>query len=507
MTKDGDRPTDLDDFERVVFEASPIAILRADAEGRIVDANPRAAQMLGLPRAELRGRHFGGFTHPDQRASDLAKHQAMMARGDSRVQLETRWLRPDGQTVDVDLTVTTIRRPTGEVEFLFGMAIDITQRKAAEADRESSLSALEKAARVQSSFMATMSHEIRTPMTGVLGMTDALAHMSLDDAQREVVETLRTSGETMLTVINDILDFTRIEEGELHLRVVPTDLSRLTADLKRLFDSQANAKDLALRLEITPTVPPWVRADPNRLRQVLANLVSNAIKYTDHGEATVRLDTPREGSVRFEVTDTGRGIPEEDQDRIFEKFTQLQAQRTGSTGLGLAISRRLVEAMGGRLEVQSQLGRGSTFAFELPLRATTRPWTTEGDGLPADATSLEILVVDDNAVNCRVAELLLERMGHRPRSVGDGRRAIEAWQSQRWDAILMDVYMPELDGLEATRRIRDTEVREGREPTAIAAITASALPTEREACEAAGMDAFLVKPLDRAELQAFLQSR
>lgn len=745
----------LSELGLTIFDASPVAILRADSRGVLLDVNPRACKLLGCPEHELRGRHFGGFTHPEQRARDAAEHGRLMRGEVDRLHLRTRWVRRDGEPLEVDLSVTAVRDGAGRIEFLFGVAIDvteqvraqaalaereahyraffernssvmllihpesgqivdanesaarfygwdvetlrtmritdinllpddvvthelgrawcgaddhfffphrlasgevrdvevhvsklhqqgrlftlsivhdvtersraerdlahsearlrrteeiaqvggwdfdpersvvvvsegfreilglgpredldrealqrfvlpehreafraawrgallregtfdvdvavrtahgeerwvkvrgsftrghdggrrlvgaladITERRRVEVDRERALHEVERIARAKESFLATMSHEIRTPMNGVLGMVDALSATPLSDVQREMLETLEGSGRTLLRVIDDVLDMAKIQSGHLRIDRRPFDLGALAREVATLYRPTASGRGLALALSLDPQDELRIEGDPERLRQVLTNLVSNAIKYTHSGRVDVRIERRDEDRLHFEVADTGGGIPEEARAHLFERFMQVGPDRRGSTGLGLAISQRLVRAMGGRIEVETEVGVGSRFWFELEL-----PKALEGALEAARAAPdgpirpLDVLVAEDNPVNRRVVEVMLRRLGHRVTTVDDGRAALEACRERAWDVVLMDVYMPELDGIEATRRIRAHEAAAGVGPTPIVALTASALVEEQDACDLAGMTAFLSKPLSRQDLQRVLQ--
>ncbi len=371
-------------------------------------------------------------------------------------------------------------------------------------ERERSMLRLQEAERAKSAFFANVGHELRTPMNGVLGMTDALLLHPLAGEQREMVEAIRSSGGLLLSLLDDLLDLSKLEAGRLVLEPQPVQLDRFLGQLKTLWVPLAERKRLSLQVELVQGVPSVVRLDPLRARQVLGNLISNALKFTEKGGVSVRV-TVQGDRLSFAVNDTGIGIAPDHLARLFERFVQAddaRARKYQGAGLGLALSRQLAEHMQGSLLVESVTGAGSRFTLEVPL-VLAELQTSAPDGEQGLGRPLHVLVVDDNSVNQLVARRLLDRSGCTVEVAPDGPSALEAVARSRFDVVLMDVHMPGLDGLEATRRIRASE-RGPRLP--IIAVSASAASEDVEQCRRAGMDDFLAKPLVHRRLIEALRS-
>lgn len=376
-----------------------------------------------------------------------------------------------------------------------------------QASLKEQMEASEAASQAKSSFLAMMSHELRTPMNGVLGMAHALETTALDARQQDYVRTVIRSGDVLMTILNDILDLSKIEAGRLELESAAFDLRELAARACDLWRPSASDKELGLKLEIEPEAAHWVVGDPVRVRQILLNLVSNAVKFTDQGEIVVSLRKAPRGGVALTVADTGIGIPSDVQKRLFKSFTQADAstsRRHGGTGLGLSICRKLAELMGGEVTLVSHLGRGSTFSVSLPLAAAPAPAALAGDGALAvePARALKVLVVDDHPTNRAVAAALLGSVGADVATAEDGLEALDHLQCERFDLVLMDIHMPNLDGVATLRRIRGGETLVA--DALVVALTADAMTGERERLLALGFDDYLSKPIQPAALLGLL---
>ena len=381
----------------------------------------------------------------------------------------------------------------------------------AKSELEIALRAAQAASRAKSEFLANMSHEIRTPLNAVLGMAELLQSTPLNTSQREFTDTIRTSGDALLSIINEILDFSKIEQGRIELEHAPFDLRRCLAEAIEIAGPPAAERDLRLVQHVSPDLPRLVLGDVFRMRQILVNLVSNAVKFTERGEVVVTAARLPAGDgadrLRLSVRDTGIGIPPERHDRLFQAFSQIDASTTrkyGGTGLGLAITHRLVTLLGGSIRVESDGGTGSEFIVDLPLHTSAdldaadfepdAPVSPETlDSGFADRHPLRILLVEDNPVNQRVAQLLLLKLGYTPAFAVNGAEALEAVAREPFDALLLDVQMPVMDGLECARRLR-ADYPDATRPWIIA-MTANALEGDREICLAAGMDDYTSKPM------------
>jgi PAS domain S-box-containing protein len=451
--------------------------------------------------------------YPDAAGTTLAKAFDQAISWGEGFDLELAMTGADRQQRWVHITSQIISRDDRPVK-LIGAVQDITERCRLQLDLALARDKALEASRLKSEFLSTMSHEIRTPMNGVIGVTELLQSTPLDPAQREIVDILRSSGENLLVIINDILDFSKIEAGKLRVEPAPFSLPTVLEETTALFAPRARSKNLDLVLHCAPALAGNLNGDGGRIRQVVANLLGNAVKFTARGTITVEATVVEQRDawrrVRIAVQDTGEGISHETQGRLFQPFTQGDGsftRRHGGTGLGLAISRQLVELMGGTIGFGSTPGVGSTFWFELDLEGAGSGIRTAQ--IPAaatgrNATSLRLLVADDNAANQKVAMMLLTAMGHEVDLAQDGAEALLRLATTRYDAVLLDCQMPVLDGFETARRIRAGAVPNVDPRIPLIALTAAAMAEDRSLTQAAGMDDHLCKPVRSADLaQAF----
>ena len=420
-----------------------------------------------------------------------------------------------------EISVAMARTALPEVTLLFGFlsaalvgfAVQMA-RRAEQREREA-----RRAEEMKARFLANMSHEIRTPMNGVLGMTDLLLATPMTAEQKDYLDTIRYSADTLLTILNDILDFSKIEAGKVLIERIGFNPRRELQESLTLMSSRIRQKGLALTVDVTQ-LPPWVEGDPFRFRQVLMNLVGNAVKFTDRGLIRVEgrgeeLDAEGRQRLRISVSDTGIGIPAELQHGLFDSFTQADTSTTrryGGTGLGLAISQQLSRLMGGDLGLESRPGMGSTFWFTIMVGRAVAEREVPAPSFPLEPqTDQRLLLVEDNEVNRRIALRLLEKAGFTVDSVTNGREAVTAIATGDYALALMDVQMPELDGLEATSEVRKMESAAGRRRLPIIAMTANAMNGDRERCLAAGMDDYLSKPVSahamELKVRNWLQAR
>ncbi|MBV8634768.1 MAG: PAS domain S-box protein, partial [Burkholderiaceae bacterium] len=459
--------------------------------------SPSYESVLGYKPEELINLPRASFFHEDDRERVAASFDSMFTDHPAPF-VSGRGVHKDGHIVWLEAHHTLVRDPvSGEPIETVSIMRDITAQKQSAHLLEEARREAERADRVKSEFLASMSHEIRTPMNGVIGFSTLLSETALTEEQQRLVALLKESGEALLAVINDILDYSKIEAGRLDLEAIPVNLRELVDGACAMVEPQVQAKELELRKRIAADVPQWVAADPTRLRQVLLNFLSNAIKFTFEGSILVSVERDDAGRLLFKVQDSGIGMMREQQQSLFRPFSQVDSSTTrkfGGTGLGLAISKRLVEAMPqGQIGVMSTPDVGSTFWFAAALPETEAAAAAVDAPKPTAFRPAHILVAEDTVMNRVIVETMLKQAGHSVTLANDGAQAIAALHKDSFDLILMDMQMPVMDGLEATRRIRAGEA--GRADIPIVALTAAVLPGEIERCMQSGMSDFLPKPI------------
>lgn len=488
---------------RTVMETIPNPMFYKDVQGRYAGCNPAFEEFVGRSRAEILGRTVYEFTSKPL-ADRFSEKDAELMANPGKQSYTWRITRPDGENREVSFDKATITDDKGVVIGIVCIMSDITDM--VDARRQA-----EQASRAKSQFLANMSHEIRTPMNGVIGMTTLLQDTALSPIQREYVETIRTSGDSLLHIINDILDYSKIEAGKLVLQSEEFDLGQMLADCTDLLAPRALEKGLELVCRFDPDVPRHVVSDSGRIRQILLNLAGNAIKFTEKGSVAITVaklrETGKKITLRFAVVDTGIGIAAKDQVALFDSFFQVDGSYTrkfGGTGLGLAISRQLIELLGGEITVESELGKGSSFSFTVKVETAGRKRAVRDAAiLPVEAEDLKrrILLVEDNRINLQVALGVLGKLGYRRVDTAtNGTKALEALAQQTYDLVLMDLSMPEKDGFETTRILRQTGTALINSQVPVIALTAHAMRGDRERCLEAGMNGYLSKPLDPEEL-------
>jgi signal transduction histidine kinase/CheY-like chemotaxis protein/HPt (histidine-containing phosphotransfer) domain-containing protein len=544
-------------FQRALLDAAPTAIVAVDDQGRYTLFNPAAERLFGYDASEFIGRPapsplHDGPGHAPWLADPQAYHDIAAAmsvalgrevapdwtafRAAAALRTppaETTMLHRDGRRIPLWLALGPTYDEHGELHGVVAIAMDLTERKRLEAELRESEARAREASHAKSAFLAAMSHEIRTPMIGVTGMVEILAHTRLDADQRRALNIIQSSAQALLQIIGDILDFSKIEAGRLELSPAPVDLGRVLRMAAANFTGSASSKGLVLDCSIDRRIGAAHLADALRLRQVIGNFLSNAIKFTEAGTVQVALELQRfdpdagplgSDTLCFRVTDTGIGVSEEAQARLFQPFAQAEGDTTrrfGGTGLGLAISRRLAELMGGEVTMESAPGLGTTMRLLVTLpRADPADVPPEPAGLAdpaafaprrlptvaeAERERSLVLLVDDHPTNRLVIARQLALAGYASEAAEDGEQGLAMWRSGRFALLLSDVHMPKLDGYALARAIRADEARDGRARTPIVALTAAALKGEAERCLAAGMDDYLAKPVGIPALLATLR--
>ena len=501
--KSDQRLRDQQFYTRSLIESNIDALMTTDPAGIITDVNKQMEALTGCTRDELIGAPFKSyFTDPERAEAGIKRVLSEKSLTDYELTARAR----DGKQTIVSYNATTFYDRNRTLQGVFAAARDVTEGKRVEMELKQAKGAAESASRTKSDFLASMSHEIRTPMNAIMGIADLLAKTTLTSEQDKYVQIFRRAGDNLLNLINDILDLSKVEASQLELEQTGFFLDEQIEIVMEMVEPKAKEKSLLLSLDFADNVPRQLIGDPTRLRQVLLNLLGNAIKFTQKGEVSlwITLDSNHSipASLKFTVSDSGIGIATEKLGQVFERFTQADTSTTrrfGGSGLGLTISKRLVELMGGRIWAESEVDKGSVFTFAIPFEiwlAANRSAVEEtGTAEDVPLAALHILLAEDSPDNCTITIAYLEATPYTIDIAETGELACKMFMAGNYDLVLMDRQMPVMDGLAATRTIRAWEQAQGRKPAPIIALTASALKGDREMCLSAGCTAFLTKPI------------
>lgn len=487
------------------------AIIMINEQGDVILFNPAAEKLFGYSLDEVKGKDMGDLIIPEKYRSthnEDIKHYLETGEGSfANNRIEIEGIHKNGTVFDMELAIKDIQGPAGKL--FIGYARDITKRKQSEKDLLEAKINAEVANRAKASFLAMISHEIRTPLNGVLGILGLLDDGSLNTTQKKLIKTANRSGRSLMNIINDVLNFSKLEAGKLELETTSFMIDPLADSVISLLRTSANDKSIELSYSINKNVPKLLFGDIDRIRQILLNLAANAVKFTEKGSVKISIEnigTKEKPVIRFLIKDTGIGIPKEKHNLIFSEFTTIDASNTrkfGGTGLGLAISKALVSAMKGTIDFKSGKDKGASFWFDIPLKigkASRFDEKTEQSeiALTREEQKTRILIAEDNATNQLIVSIMLERLGCSFEIASDGREALNAVKDRDFDLVLMDVSMPEMDGIEATKAIRKLKGKKSK--VKIVALTAYAFDEDRQRVIAAGMDDFIAKPVSRTDL-------
>jgi PAS domain S-box-containing protein len=490
---------------RLVFEESPLGIVIFDSQFQIIQTNAAYRRMLGYSAQELLGRSVISITHPDDQPACARLVADLFTADQPAFRVEKRYTRRDNSLVWAAVTCALLPSRTPASPLGLALIEDITEQKRVRDELSAANVKAEAAMGAKMRFLAQVSHEIRSPMNGVLGMLELLDASPLVPEQRDNVTAARQAATSLLGMLEEILDLTRLDQQRLPLHPRQYAPARLTNEICALYRVKAAAKNVELKVQIAPGVPEYHIADPARVRQILINLLDNALKFTTNGSVQITVE-PDAGMLQFTVTDTGIGIPADSLDSVFETFSAISAQTSasvGGTGLGLSISRRLARLMGGDITVNSRVGDGSRFALTLPFDSEAPPAPGAlASPQPAVLSGRRILVVEDNLINQRVAVGLLRRLDCHADVADNGVEALQLALSNHYDAIIMDAMMPIMDGFETTAELRRREPDGVRVP--VIGLTALATEEDRQRCLAAGMDDYIPKPTNFQALSTVL---
>jgi len=490
-----------EEFLRTLVTKTEEAIILADFEGDIFEVNTVALYMFGYTAEELEGNNFS-LLRQDVLTEENDKKGVKLLLENKFWNEEILLKKNDKSVFDAYVSVSYIKKQ--DEEYLVYRVSDISMRKNAEKQLIKAKEEAESAAVAKTSFLATMSHEIRTPMNGVIGMTNILGKTPLDSEQARYVETIKKSSSNLLSIINEVLDFSKAESGKMTLERIPLNIKGQLTEVMDLMSSMADQKGLSLTAKIETDTPEIVISDPTKVKQVLTNLISNSLKFTSQGGVSItikkRAEEKQDVFLEFKIQDTGIGIKAENQAKVFETFTQSDSSTTrkfGGTGLGLAICKKLVGLMGGNIWVDSKPGVGSTFYFTIKAEKFNNTFKETTENETHDESTLmsgiRILLAEDNAVNQEVASLIFKGMGGSVEVASNGLEAIEMCKKASYDLIFMDVQMPEMDGIQATKEIKSDKLAYGN--PYIIAMTANAFEEDRKNCFEAGMHDFISKPI------------